>query len=126
MEIPYPGFNSRQSLDISVTIARTGHKNYPGLLQARTGNVQNLSPYPLQALHNNTNQTRGPASYAEGPEVQISSLAGLKFTMDSSFPSNANMAPKIRPASLVYTPSKSSVINYPTIRCYIELLAASL
>jgi hypothetical protein len=73
-----------------------------------------------------TTQTSGPASYAEGPEVQISSVVKLKFTMGSSFPSNASMAPKIRTASFVYTPSKSSVINYPTIRCYIELLAASL
>jgi len=71
-------------------------------------------------------QTSGPASYAECPEVQISSVVKLKFTMGSSFPSNASMAPKIRTASSVYTPSKSSVINYPTIRCYIQLLAASL
>jgi hypothetical protein len=90
------------------------------------GTYGTLSPYPPQALHNNTNQTSGPAAYAEGPEFQIISVAKLKFTAVFSFSSNASMAPKIRPASLVYTPSKSSVINYSTIRCYIELLAASL
>jgi len=52
--------------------------------------------------------------------------ASRSLQWTSSFSSNASMAPKIRPASLVYTPSKTSVTNYPTIRCYRQLLAASL
>ena len=50
IEILCPGFDSRQSLDISVTIARKGHKSYPGLLRTRSGNVQNLISIPSTGL----------------------------------------------------------------------------
>jgi len=53
-----------------------------------TGEVWERTKSYLHTLYRSciTNQTSGPASYAEGPEVQISSVAKLKFTMELLVP----------------------------------------
>ena len=82
-EILCPGFDSRPSLNISVTTARTGHKIQPGFLQAMSGNVLSL-----HNIRNLLTQTE-PVVLLRTQDVQrfkIRRVVKLTFPMDLLVP----------------------------------------